>query len=227
MVVGGTSGIGLATAETALARGYDVVVIGRDRQKVDAAQVRLGPSAAGEVTDATDRSALDRLFGEIGSLDHLVLAVSGGAGGGPFRSIDVDGLRGGFEAKFWAQWNAAQAALPRLAPNGSITFITAASSRLANPGTSGLAAINGALERMVPTMARELAPVRINAISPGVIDTGWWADKPQGMFETMASLAPLKRPGTPDEVADAICFLIGNPFVTGVTLDVDGGLHLT
>ena len=106
------------------------------------------------------------MFHRIGCFDHLVLAASGGAGAGRFESLDASALRRGFEAKFWTHWNAVQAALPHLAANGSITFITAASSRLANPGTSGLAAINGALERMVPTLARELAPRRVNAVSP-------------------------------------------------------------
>jgi NAD(P)-dependent dehydrogenase (short-subunit alcohol dehydrogenase family) len=87
--------------------------------------------------------------------------------------------------------------------------------------------VNGAIEKMVPTLARELAPRRVNAVSPGVIDTDWWKDKPKDMFETAAGKAPLKRPGRPEEVADAIAFLLENAFVTGIILDVDGGLHLT
>ena len=170
---------------------------------------------------------MDALFDRIGPIDHLVLAASGGAGVGPFVALEPEGLRQGFEAKFWVQWNAAQSALPHMARDGSLTFITAASSRLANPGTSGLAAINGALERMTPTLARELAPLRVNAVSPGVIDTAWWADKPAGLFEAASLMAPLKRAGHSDEVADAIAFLVGNAFVTGIVLDVDGGLHLT
>jgi NAD(P)-dependent dehydrogenase (short-subunit alcohol dehydrogenase family) len=174
-----------------------------------------------------DREALERLFDRKVWFDHIVLAASGGAGAGPFGSIASERLRSGFEAKFWAQWNAAQAAAPHLTPNGSITFITAASSRLANPGTSGLAAINGALERMVPTLARELAPLRVNAVSPGVVATPWWSDKSEEMFLGACRQTPLGRAGSPDELADAIAFLIGNTFVTGVVLDVDGGLHLT
>jgi NAD(P)-dependent dehydrogenase (short-subunit alcohol dehydrogenase family) len=227
VIVGGTSGIGLATAKLFTARSESVTIVGRDRSKLEKALKRLGPSAEGEITDASDRSALDELFSQIGSFDHLVLVASGGAGAGLFAKIDSEGLRRGFEAKFWTQWNAAQSALPHLASGGSITFITAASSRLANPGTSGLAAINGALDRMVPTLARELAPLRVNAVSPGVIDTEWWADKPSGMFKMMSGKAPLARAGEAHEVADAVAFLVGNSFVTGVVLDVDGGLHLT
>jgi len=227
VVIGGSSGIGLAVAKLFTARSAAVTIVGRDRRKLDEALQALAPSATGEAADAGDRAELNALFTRTGTIDHLVLAASGGAGAGLFGQIEPEGLRRGFEAKFWVHWSAAQSALQYMAPTGSITFITAASSRLANPGTSGLAAINGALERMVPTLARELAPLRVNAVSPGVIDTAWWADKPAGMFEEVSQKAPLGRAGHADEVADAVAFLIGNAFVTGVVLDVDGGLHLT
>jgi NAD(P)-dependent dehydrogenase (short-subunit alcohol dehydrogenase family) len=227
IVIGGGSGIGLASARLLLQRGARPTVVGRDPAKLAAALAGLGPGARAETADASDRGSVAALFARLAPFDHLVLAASGGRGAGDFASLDPEALRLGFEGKFWAHWNAAQAALPYLKKEGSITFVTAASSRLANPGTSGLAAINGAIERMVPTLARELAPLRVNAVSPGVIDTPWWDGKPPGMFEAASQRAPLARPGRADEVADAIVFLIGNAFVTGVTLDVDGGLHLT
>jgi NAD(P)-dependent dehydrogenase (short-subunit alcohol dehydrogenase family) len=227
VIVGGTSGIGLAIAARLVAGNAAVTIVGRDRTKLDAALQLLAPTVKGKVVDAGDRAAMDALFIRLGPIDHLVLAASGGNGAGRFDEVMTEDLRRGFEGKFWVHWNSAQSALPHMAPNGSITFITAASSRLANPGTSGLAAINGALERMTPTLARELAPLRVNAVSPGVIDTPWWTDKPKGMFEAASRQAPLARPGRAEEVADAVAFLIGNHFVTGVVLDVDGGLHLT
>jgi len=227
VVVGGTSGIGLATAKRLATDGAMVSILGRSPARLEAALREIGGSVQGHATDAGDRAALDALFDRLAPVDHLVVAASGGAGAGPFGMVKTEGLREGFEAKFWVHWNAAQSVLPHLAQDGTITLITAASSRLANPGTAGLAAINGALERIVPTLARELAPRRINAVSPGVIDTAWWADKPAQMFETQFRKAPLARPGTAAEVADAVAFLIGNQFVTGIVLDVDGGLHLT
>ncbi|WP_424134710.1 SDR family oxidoreductase [Roseomonas chloroacetimidivorans] len=227
VVIGGSSGIGLATAQMAAGQGARVVIVGRDAAKLDSAVAAIGPAARGTALDAGNRDTMAAFFQRLGPFQHLVLAASGGRGAGPFAKLDADGLRAGFEAKFWAQWNAAQLALPTLEAGGSITFVTAASSRLANPGTSGLAAVNGAIERMVPTLARELAPLRVNAVSPGVIETPWWADKPAGLFQEQARKAPLARPGQPEEVADAVLFLIRNAFVTGIVLDVDGGLHLT
>jgi NAD(P)-dependent dehydrogenase (short-subunit alcohol dehydrogenase family) len=227
VIVGGTSGIGLAAARLFCSRGATVTIVGRDREKLAAALKEIRPPAEGAAADAGDRAALDALFAKLAPIDHLVIAASGGRGAGPFAKLEGADLARGFRAKFWTHWNAAQSALPHMSREGSITFVTAASSRLANPGTSGLAAINGAIEKMTPTLARELAPLRVNAVSPGVIDTPWWADKPAGLFEAASRKAPIARPGRAEEVADAIVFLAGNRFITGIVLDVDGGLHLT
>ena len=227
VIVGGTSGIGLATARLFAARRARVTIVGRDREKLAAALRSLGSSGEGEAFDASDRAALDAFFARIAPIDHLILAASAGSGAGPFAEMDARALRRGFEGKFWVHWHAAQSALPHIGEDGSIIFVTAASSRKAGPGTSGLAAINGALESLARTLARELAPLRVNAVSPGVVDSPWWADKPAEMFEAASRSAPIARPGHVDEVADAIAFLVANRFVTGVVLDVDGGLHLT
>ncbi|MGH8444591.1 MAG: SDR family oxidoreductase [Solimonas sp.] len=227
VVVGGTSGIGLASAKRMAARGDAVTIVGRDAARLQAAVREVGPQARGEALDASDAEALRAFHARLGRFDHLVLSASGGAGAGPFAQVEAAALQRGFDAKFWVHWHAAQAALPFLAPDGSMTFITAASSRLANPGTAGLAAINGAIERMVRTLARELAPLRVNAVSPGVIATPWWDDKPKALFASASERSPLQRAGEAAEVADGVAFLIGNRFVTGVILDIDGGLHLT
>ncbi len=207
VIVGGASGIGLATAKLFAARRARVTIVGRKPEKLAAALASLGASGAGEAFDASDRAALDAFFGRVAPIDHLILAASAGSGAGPFAEVEAQALRRGFEGKFWVHWHAAQSALPHIGEGGSITFVTAASSRKAGPGTSGLAAINGALESLARTLARELAPLRVDAVSPGVIDSPWWADKPAGMFEAASRSAPLARPG--------------------VVPDVDGGLRLT
>lgn len=229
VVIGGTSGIGLATAHAAQADGARVIVAGRDPNTLGAALASLGQRARGEAVDASDRDALDRFFSGVGRFDHLVIAASGGVGTGPFATLARAELARGMNAKFWVQWQCAQAALPHLSERGSITFVTGASARVGQAGASGLAAINGALGTMVLPLAHELGPIRINAVSPGVIDTAWWDKQPEGLrerlFDRVAATTPLRRVGRPEEVADAIVFLAGNGYITGVILDVDGGMR--
>jgi len=149
---------------------------------------------------------------------------------GPLADLDLNDLRAGFEGKFWPQTVALKQALPLLSASGSVTFITAGSSGAAYPGTAGLAAINGALDAMVPVLAVELAPRRVNAVSPGVIDTPWWdtfaAPARDAVFARFAAQAPVGRIGQASDIADAVRFLIENTFTTGNILKVDGGARL-
>jgi NAD(P)-dependent dehydrogenase (short-subunit alcohol dehydrogenase family) len=229
LIVGGTSGIGLSTGLLAKAEGARVVVVGRDAAKAYVAADALGEGAEVEVMDGGDRAELDSVVLRLKTVHHLVLAASGGRGAGRFASLAETELQAGFDAKFWVQWRAAQVALHALAKDGSITFVTAASARLGTPGTSGLAAINGAINAMVLPLARELAPIRVNAVSPGVIDTPWWANHTPGqkeaLFRHASAASPVGRVGKPEEVAQAILFLMTNGFMTGVILDVDGGMR--
>jgi NAD(P)-dependent dehydrogenase (short-subunit alcohol dehydrogenase family) len=117
--MGGTSGIGLATANAARALGAEVIVTGRDEQKLRSAVAELGGGAGGVRVDAVERDQLERFFGEIGRIDHLVLALSRSAGGGPIASLDLADLRAGFEGKFWPHLAALQVALPSIQPAGS------------------------------------------------------------------------------------------------------------
>ena len=230
IVMGGSSGIGLATVCRLAARGLRVIAAGRDPLKLEKALAGISGEVQAAAVDATDRAALDSFFAGIGRFDHLAITLSGGEGAGAFAGLGLAALRRGFEAKLWPHLETLQAALPYLAPGGSVTLVTAISARIANPGTAGLAAINGAIESMIGTLARELAPARVNAVSPGVIDTPWWDDKPaefkQTVFETQAAILPAGRVGRPDDVAQIIDMLTANGFVTGTVIPCDGGLHL-
>jgi len=233
VVFGGTSGIGLAIVRRLSAAGARVVATGRDREKLQRALAGLGGASErvqGEAFDARDRQALDAFFARTGPIDHLVLSLGGGEGAGEFRQLDLQTLRRGFEDKFWPQVEAAQASLATLRPGGTVTFITGMAARLSNPGVAGLGAINGALEAMVENLANELAPVRVNAISPGVIDTPWWGRYPaevrDEIFQQQAETLPVGRVGRADDVAQTAQFLIENGFMTGTVTECDGGMHL-
>jgi NAD(P)-dependent dehydrogenase (short-subunit alcohol dehydrogenase family) len=232
VIIGASAGIGEAAAKAFAAHGAAVTITGRSKERLDQAAQRIGHPVLAAELDATSRGALDAFFATAGAIDHLVLSASPGAVGvGPFATLDEAALRQAFDGKFFAHVKAIQAALPRLRRDGSVTLVTATSARTAVAGTAGLAAANGALESMVGPLAVELAPLRVNAVSPGVIDTPWWSGLPEDQrrayFESAAAVTPVRRVGRPDDVADAIVYLAGAGFVTGAILECTGGFNLT
>ncbi|HLU57055.1 MAG TPA: SDR family oxidoreductase [Pseudonocardia sp.] len=221
VVMGGTSGIGRATALQQAAAGAEVIVTGRDEQKLAAIR---GQVAAAERVDGTDEAAVAAFFDRTGPVDHLVLAFSPGAVGlGPLAGTDMAGIRAAFDGKLFPYLFA----IKHARVTGSVTMISALSARAAIPGSAVLAAVNGAIERMVSPLASELAPLRVNAVSPGVIDTAWWSFLPdeqrEAQFAEATKTIPAGRVGTADDVAAAVGYLIGADYVTGKVLPVDGG----
>lgn len=222
--------MGLATAAILAEKGMEVAITGRDAVKMEQALATLNHKAQGQCVDATRTDEVKAFMDATGKTDHLVLALSDGSGGGLFRDLDLSSLRRGFEAKLFPQLQMLQAVLPYLTPGGSVTFITSVSGTFANPGTSGFAAVNSALNAMVPVLAKELQPTRINAVAPGVIDTPWWNfladDARKQAFDEYARTTPAGRVGQPQDVAKLIAQLIDNTFITGQVIVVDGGLRL-
>ena len=221
IIMGGTSGIGLAAAERLTADGIDVTVTGRDPEKLAGLD---GKFAAAEQVDGTDLDAVSAFFEKAGEFEHLVLTFSPGpVGAGPIRDISL----GDFEAAFTGKLFAYVHAIRQARVTASVTMVSAASARAALPGTVALAAVNGAIERIVSPLAAELAPVRVNAVSPGVVDTAWWsflpADQRQAQFDAAAAMVPVGRIATAADVADAIGYLTAASLVTGTILPVDGG----
>lgn len=229
IIAGGSSGIGLATAAILVKEKAHVTVTGRSAARL-AEAAKGNPGIQTAALDSNNRKELDAFFRTQGNFDHLVIALSGSKGAGKFADLSLKDLRDGFEGKFWPQLNTLQAALPYVNKGGSITLITAISAISKAPGVSGLAAINGALELMIPSIAKEIQPLRINAVSPGVVNTPWWdflpADAKADTFQQFASQLPIGRVGEPEEVADTILFLMRNGNVTGTVIRCDGGLSL-
>jgi NAD(P)-dependent dehydrogenase (short-subunit alcohol dehydrogenase family) len=230
-IIGGTAGIGLATARLLSGRGADVTVGGRDDRRLAEARESIGDGVATIPVDATDRESLRSFFGQAGPIDDLVVTVTRRGGAGPAAQLTEQDVEEAFAGKPAAHLRAVAEALPTLDERGSVTLVGAGSAQSALPGTALLAAVNGAVEAAVPPLARELAPRRVNAVSPGVIDTGWWDVLPEeereATFEQLSEQTPVGRIGSPDDVAHAISELIENDYISGVVLPCDGGLRLT
>lgn len=230
IILGGTSGIGLAAAITLKQKGLEVIVTGRGAERANRVR-QEHPQIRVEQTDAGSEESLIKLYQQVENFDHLVICVSGAKGGGTFASLSLNDLHEGFNCKFFLHVLAAKLALPYLSKTGSITFVSAISARAANPGTSGLAAINGAIEAMVKPLARELKPLRVNAVSPGVVETPWWDQLPAGLRDQLlqqsSAASCVGRNGTPEDLGHAIEFVVTNGFVTGTVIEIDGGLRLS
>jgi NAD(P)-dependent dehydrogenase (short-subunit alcohol dehydrogenase family) len=229
-IVGGSSGIGFETAKSLASLGAEIIISSRNKKNLEKAAAEIKGIVSIVAFDAKNEDECQRAMQSIKKIDHLVLALSGGKGGGPFSSIESADLKKAFEGKFWPHFSLAQKSLPYLSQSGSITFVSAGSARAALPGTAGLSAVNSAIEGLIKPLAVELKPLRINAVSPGVIDTPWWDSFPENqkhaMFKKFATITPVGRVGKPQDVAEAIVFLITNSFMTGCVIECDGGLRL-
>lgn len=219
LVFGGSSGIGLAAALKLQSLGTRVVAISRDPAKATA-------ESAGRLTlracDVLDRDALAALFAEEGPFDVLVNAATGGSRAvGPLLQMGLDGYRNSFD-KLWGYTNTVQLGAPHLAADGCVVLVSGSPARKPKPGQVALSSVGAAVEAMVRSVARELAPRRINVVSPGVIDTPMFGgDAAKLAAMTAANVIP--RAGAADEVAKAVIFAIENEYCTGTTIDVDGG----
>lgn len=225
LVVGGSSGMGLAVATLAARRGAAVILAARSAEKLRAVADRLGANATWHTVDTSSEDDVRRLFDQAGELDHLVVSGSS-TKTGPLRELPLADAELTLRSKFLGPYLCAKHA--HIRPSGSITFFSGILAQRPGTGMPILAAANAAVEALGRALALELAPVRVNTVSPGMTrDTGAYLGMPEaareGMFRDIAARLPVKKVGTPDDLAAATLALMENPFLTGVTLPVDGG----
>jgi NAD(P)-dependent dehydrogenase (short-subunit alcohol dehydrogenase family) len=227
LVVGRGGGIARAIALAARDAGASVVAAGRDQAELESAYE--GKGVTDEYVDLTDEASIDALGQRLGSIDHVVSTASARARG---RAADLDreAVRLAFDTKVIGPMMLAKHLASRMPEDGSFVFFSGATAVKPEIGTLAVAATNGAVDTVIRSLALELAPVRVNAVSPGVVDTGAWdglgEQAKAKYFADMAAKNPARRIGTPEDVAEAVMFALTSTFLTGVTLGIDGGQPL-
>jgi NAD(P)-dependent dehydrogenase (short-subunit alcohol dehydrogenase family) len=224
VVVGRGSGIARAVALLAHDEGARVIVAGRDQGKLATAYRDSDISA--EVVDLTDDASIAALAHRVGAVDHVVSTASARARG-DLASLERDKLQLSFDTKVIGPTMLAKYFASQINPGGSFVLFSGVHAFKLNPGYLGVGITNGAVDFLARWLAVELAPTRVNAISPGVIDTGAWDalgdEGKRAYFARIAAGNPVRRIGTPADVASAVLFAMNNTFMTGMTLKVDGG----
>jgi NAD(P)-dependent dehydrogenase (short-subunit alcohol dehydrogenase family) len=229
LVIGRPSGIAGAIVSAAREAGARVVAAGRDRAALDAAYAD-DPNITTESVDLTDEGSIGALAERLGNVDHIVSTASARARG-KLADLDRDAIRLSFDTKVIGPLMLAKHFASRISEHGSILIFAGVASAKIAVGTMGVAITNGSAEVLARSLAVELAPIRVNAISPGVIDTGAWdAFGEQGKadyFAHISSTNPAGRIGTVEDIVSGVMFALTNTFMTGTTLRIDGGEPLT
>ena len=222
VVVGGSSGIGLATAELAKQEGAEVVIASRSAEKLNAAAGKLGVKAI--QTDVTGDDSVGNLFQQTGAVDHVVVTAAQ-LKTGPFKTVATEDVRATLEGKFWGAWRCAR--FSDIRPGGSLTLVSGFLSIRPRPNSAIVGAANGALESLARSLAIDLAPVRVNCVSPGIIDTPIRAGMPEAarreMLAKIAASLPVGRVGQGEDIARQILACMTNGFMTGSIVYLDGG----
>lgn len=226
VIIGGSSGIGLAAAKLILEQGAEVIIASRSLEKLENAKMELGKKIKSYVLDIAEEEQVKKFFTHVGSIDHLVVTAAE-TSGGPFLLSDTEMDKKMFDNKFWGQYYAAKYGAKTISPEGSITLFSGIVAYKSMVGSATLGAINAAVAALGKTLALELAPLRVNVISPGIIDTPSRSKMSEvartQFYMDIANKLPVKRVGVADDVAKGILYLISNSFVSGTVLHVDGG----
>jgi NAD(P)-dependent dehydrogenase (short-subunit alcohol dehydrogenase family) len=227
LIIGGSSGIGLAAARLAVEQGFEVVIASRSSDKLERALATLdGQYISSEVVDTLDDTSIHNLFSRVGNIDHLVIAGSE-VTFGDFKTMPIDQMKQSFDSKLFGPVRVIRIAAEYIKTDGSITLFSGSAGARPENGTEIISAINSSVESLSRALAVSMAPVRVNTIAPGLIDTPAYdgmsdADK-QAMFVGFTKNFPLNHVGHVDDVAEAALYLIKSNYATGSTVYVDGG----
>lgn len=231
VVIGGSSGMGLATARAAADAGAVVTIASSSKERIDAALADLPRNCDGAVLDIRDEAAVADLFARIGELDHVVLTAGDQPDRRALKDLPLEEARRTFDVRLWGAIAVAKYAAPRIRPAGSITLTSGTIGVRPAPGAALAAAGACATEGLTRGLAVDLAPIRVNAVRPGAIRTPLWdalpAPQRTTILDTFAKRALTGVVGEPDQIAATHLYLMQNQFVTGTVLTVDGGLILT
>ncbi len=226
VIAGGTSGLGFAIAALALKHEATVTILGRSKDRLAVAAERLGSNTNTVVMDIGDSASAHKGFQAIGPFDHFVSTVAD-LTYGPLASMERDAIERMLAGKFWGPVNLVQHGVKNLSPDGSILLFSGLAADRPGPGTVLVSALNAGIEGFTRALAVELAPIRVNSISPGVTNTEAWSFMDEAtredFFAKLATQLPARRVGQPEHLAEAALFALSNDYLTGEILHVNGG----
>ena len=230
IILGGSSGIGLAVAEQSSSQGANVVVVSSNPDRIQKAVQSLSGGVEGETADLLDERAVADLFTRLGPIDHLVFTAGDNLQLRELADTDLMQARRAFELRYWSALAAVKYASPSIRKGGSIVLTTGVAGRRPHKGWVVAASVCGTIEALTRALAVELAPIRVNAVSPGVVRTNLWqnmgAAERENLFESVGKSLPVGRVGEAHDIAQAYLFLMREGFSTGQTVVVDGGTVL-
>jgi NAD(P)-dependent dehydrogenase (short-subunit alcohol dehydrogenase family) len=230
VIVGGSSGIGLAVAEEAASQGADVVIVSSKAERVQEAIQSIGRGARGKVVDVSNEKAVESFFTNLGAFDHLVFTAGDSLQLHQLADTDLKQARRAFELRYWSALATVKYGSSQIRKGGSIVLTTGVAGRRPQSGWVIAASVCGTIEALTRALAVELAPIRVNAVSPGVVRTNLWqnmnSSERQQLFESVGKRLPVGRVGEAHDIAQAYLFLMKEGFGTGQTVVVDGGTTL-
>lgn len=230
VIIGGTSGIGLATAHAAIEAGAQVIIASSRQSSIDAALGELSADTTGHALDVLDTRAVQAFFDEVGAFDHLAYTAGESLSLTPLNGMDIDQARNFFQIRFFGAMSAASAAAEHIRPGGSITLTSGSARTRPGAGWSVASSLCGATTSLAGALAVELAPLRVNVVEPGIIRSPLWSgmspEDQQAMYDQQAQLLPAGRVGEVDDVAQAFLYSMTQSFMTGTSIPVDGGALL-